>query len=244
MAAHGAPSLRERSGGRASTWAFARTSCKHLLPAAVRRALAARRPSCASHSRPCRSPRTARCPPHVSGLLPRTCHALCRRAARAATNTLPCLTPPTGCRTAAASPVAARLRHTEAGASIRPGYHCRHGRWTALPRRYRSAVLSAPPAPLYRRVGREDELRWLVARREEAVASPTAKEQILSDLDQLSPDQQRRAAVLVHALVAPQPRGPSIEDLLSIAGTLNDRAARHMMQAIEEGCERVGLDEW
>lgn len=76
------------------------------------------------------------------------------------------------------------------------------------------------------------------------MASPTAKEQILSDLDQLSPDQQRRAAVLVHALVAPQPRGPSIEDLLSIAGTLNDRAARHMMQAIEEGCERVGLDEW
>ena len=76
------------------------------------------------------------------------------------------------------------------------------------------------------------------------MASPTAKEQILSDLDQLSPDQQRRAAVLVHALVAPQPRGASIEDLLSIAGTLNDRAARHMMQAIEEGCERVGLDEW
>jgi hypothetical protein len=83
-----------------------------------------------------------------------------------------------------------------------------------------------------------------VPRREEAVASPTVKEQILSDLDQLSPDQQRRAADLVHALVAPLPRGASIEDLLSVAGTLDDRAAREMMQAIEDGCERVDLDEW
>jgi hypothetical protein len=76
------------------------------------------------------------------------------------------------------------------------------------------------------------------------VALPTVKEQILSDLDRLSPEQQERAAELVHRLVAPLPKGASVEDLLSVAGTLNDQAACEMMQAIEEGCERVDLDEW
>jgi hypothetical protein len=71
------------------------------------------------------------------------------------------------------------------------------------------------------------------------VALPTVKEQILSDLDRLSPEQQKRAAELVHRLVAPLPNGASVKDLLSIAGTLNNQAAGEMMQAIEEGCERV-----
>jgi hypothetical protein len=73
---------------------------------------------------------------------------------------------------------------------------------------------------------------------------PTVKEQILSDLDRLSPEKQKRAAELVHGLVTLLPRGASVEDLLSVAGTLDDQAAHEMMQAIEEGCERVGLHEW
>ncbi len=73
---------------------------------------------------------------------------------------------------------------------------------------------------------------------------PAVKEQILSDLDQLSPAQQKRAAELVHELVYPLPRGASVEDLLKLAGTLDDEAAQEMMAAIEEGCERVDLDEW
>jgi hypothetical protein len=40
------------------------------------------------------------------------------------------------------------------------------------------------------------------------------------------------------------PRGASIGDLLRVAGVLDDQSAREMMQAIEEGCERVDLDEW
>lgn len=40
------------------------------------------------------------------------------------------------------------------------------------------------------------------------------------------------------------PRGASIGDLLRVAGTLDDQSAGEMMQAIEEGCERVDLDEW
>ena len=73
---------------------------------------------------------------------------------------------------------------------------------------------------------------------------PAIKEQILSDLDQLSPAQQERAAKLVHELISPLPRGASVEDLLQIAGILDDEAAQEMTEAIEEGCERVDLDEW
>lgn len=76
------------------------------------------------------------------------------------------------------------------------------------------------------------------------VVSPSVKEQILSDLGRLSPEQQRRAAELVHGLVTPLPKGASVEDLLSVAGTLDAGAAQEMMQAIEEGCERVDLSEW
>lgn len=76
------------------------------------------------------------------------------------------------------------------------------------------------------------------------MALPTVEQQILSDLDRLSPEKQKRAAELVHGLVTLLPKGASVEDLLSLAGTLNDQAAREMMQAIEEGCKRVDLDEW
>ena len=70
----------------------------------------------------------------------------------------------------------------------------------------------------------------------------SVKEQILSDLGRLSPEQQQRAAELVHGLVTPLPKGASVEDLLSVAGTLDPGAAREMMQAIEEGCGRLDLD--
>jgi hypothetical protein len=83
-------------------------------------------------------------------------------------------------------------------------------------------------------------------RAEEAVkvVLPAVKDQILQDLDRLSPEQQKRAADLVHGLVTTLPKGASIEDLLKLAGTLDDQSAREMMQAIEEECERVDLDEW
>ena len=76
------------------------------------------------------------------------------------------------------------------------------------------------------------------------MALPNVKEQILNDLERLSPEKQRRAAELVHELVSVLPKGASVDDLLSVSGTLNDGAAREMIQAIEEGCERVDLDEW
>jgi hypothetical protein len=76
------------------------------------------------------------------------------------------------------------------------------------------------------------------------VVLPAVKDQILSDLDHLSPEEQERAARLIHGLVSPLPRGASVEDLLSVAGTLDAESAREMMAAIEEDCERVDPDEW
>jgi hypothetical protein len=76
------------------------------------------------------------------------------------------------------------------------------------------------------------------------VVVPAIKEQILSDLDRLSPAQQQRAAQLVHSLLEPLPKGGSIEGLIALAGTLDDEAAREMIAAIEEGCERIEPGEW
>ena len=73
---------------------------------------------------------------------------------------------------------------------------------------------------------------------------PDVKDQILRDLDRLSPDQQKHAAELVSGLVSALPQGASIEDLEKAAGTLDEESAREMMAAIEEGCERVDPDEW
>jgi hypothetical protein len=76
------------------------------------------------------------------------------------------------------------------------------------------------------------------------VLEPEIKEQILDDLDRLSPEEQKRAAEFVHRLVSPVPRGATGEDLRKLAGTLDDESARQMREAIEEGCERVDPDEW
>ena len=76
------------------------------------------------------------------------------------------------------------------------------------------------------------------------MAMPGVKDQILQDLDRLSPELQKRAAALVHGLITPLPKGASVEDLIKLGGTLDNQSAREMIQAIEEGCERVDLNEW
>ena len=76
------------------------------------------------------------------------------------------------------------------------------------------------------------------------MVQPAIKQQILDDLDQLSPEQQKRAAELVHGLLSPLPKGASIHDLKKVSGILDDESAREMMEAIEEGCEQIDLNEW
>ncbi len=73
---------------------------------------------------------------------------------------------------------------------------------------------------------------------------PTIKEQILRDLDRLSPEQQRKALQLVHSLVVPVMRGASIEDLIPLNGILDKESAQEMRAAIEEHCERIDPSDW
>jgi len=75
-------------------------------------------------------------------------------------------------------------------------------------------------------------------------SSQGLKEQILSDLDRLSPADQQKAAELVHRLVTPLPKGASVEALLTVAGTLGVEASHEMMRTIDAQCEQVDLDEW
>lgn len=48
---------------------------------------------------------------------------------------------------------------------------------------------------------------------------------------------------LADLLASPLPRGASVEDLLTIAGTLDDESARQMREVIEDGCEQVDPEE-
>ena len=66
----------------------------------------------------------------------------------------------------------------------------------------------------------------------------------------LAQQARRQAAAAGQDIKIGRLRGPlqgipyGVEDLLSVAGTLDAGAAQEMMQAIEEGCERVDLSEW
>ena len=70
------------------------------------------------------------------------------------------------------------------------------------------------------------------------------KAQLLNDWEELSPDQQVHAASMIRGLVSPRRFGATLDELSKIAGTLDDTSAREMLDAIEQGCERVDLDEW
>jgi hypothetical protein len=72
----------------------------------------------------------------------------------------------------------------------------------------------------------------------------TVKEQILGDLERLSPEMQARAAQLVHGLVSAAPRGVPGRDLLRFAGTIDAESIREMEEAIEDGCERIDPEAW
>jgi len=72
----------------------------------------------------------------------------------------------------------------------------------------------------------------------------TVKEQILSDLERLSPEMQARAAQLVHGLIEAAPKGIPGRDLLRFAGAIDAESIREMEEAIEDGCERIDPEAW
>lgn len=76
------------------------------------------------------------------------------------------------------------------------------------------------------------------------MAVAAIRKQILSDLDRLSPKQQHQAAEFVRGLATQTSPGVAGRDLLRFGGTLDNESARQMLEAIDEGCERVDAADW
>jgi hypothetical protein len=76
------------------------------------------------------------------------------------------------------------------------------------------------------------------------MADTTIKEEILNEIDKMTPERQMRVLEFARNLSNPLPPGVPGKDLLQFGGFLTDEEADAMLQAIEEGCEQVYPSEW
>ena len=76
------------------------------------------------------------------------------------------------------------------------------------------------------------------------MVSAVIRDQLLSRMERLPLELQRRVLVFADSLARTEPIGASGEVLLSLAGTLDADSARQMIDAIEEGCEKVDENGW
>ena len=74
--------------------------------------------------------------------------------------------------------------------------------------------------------------------------SPGIKENIISELDKLPADLQKKVQDFVQALVISLPKGKPGKSYLEFAGILDKQSTDEITRTIEEGCERVDLNEW
>ena len=72
----------------------------------------------------------------------------------------------------------------------------------------------------------------------------TLKRQLLDEIERLSPEKLARVYEYAHSLTAPLPAGASIDDLMGLAGAIDDASAHQMASAIDEAFERVDPSEW
>ncbi|HLB70042.1 MAG: hypothetical protein OIN88_03165 [Candidatus Methanoperedens sp.] len=72
----------------------------------------------------------------------------------------------------------------------------------------------------------------------------TIKQDIARQLDHLPPEAQRQVLDFVQALAKSFPKGVPGKQLLRFSGILEAEDIKAMTQAIEEGCERVDMNEW
>ena len=76
------------------------------------------------------------------------------------------------------------------------------------------------------------------------MASPSVREELLGELDRLSPEDRERVLRYARTLrTLPGPGTPGGE-LVRFSGVLSPEAADEMSAAIEEGCERIDVIEW
>jgi hypothetical protein len=70
------------------------------------------------------------------------------------------------------------------------------------------------------------------------------QDELLKEVSLLPPPLQQRVVDYAHSLAQARPRGTPGKQLLQFAGILSPEDANEMMDAIEEGCERVDPNEW
>lgn len=72
----------------------------------------------------------------------------------------------------------------------------------------------------------------------------TLKHQLLAEIERLSTHQLAQVYEYAHGLASPLPPGASVDDLMALAGTIDDASARQMTAVIDEAFEQVDPSEW
>ncbi len=70
------------------------------------------------------------------------------------------------------------------------------------------------------------------------------REELLKEMDGLSPALQHRVLDFARAMAESTPQGTPGDDLLQFAGTMTASEADEFLRHIEEDCERVDPNEW
>lgn len=73
---------------------------------------------------------------------------------------------------------------------------------------------------------------------------PGMEKELLNQLDQLGPKEQRQVLDFARTLAACKKGGTPGECLIRFAGTIDAADLAIIAKAIEEGCEQVNPDEW
>jgi len=68
--------------------------------------------------------------------------------------------------------------------------------------------------------------------------------EIVERVHELPAQQQQLVLGIVRSLASQRPQGVPAKDLLALAGVISAEDAREMVDAIEEGCERVDANAW
>ncbi len=74
--------------------------------------------------------------------------------------------------------------------------------------------------------------------------TPKIAAEVIDQVNALPEDQQQKVLDFIRSLATAKPPTIQGRDLLRLAGTISPEDGAEMMQAIEEGCERVYPDEW
>ncbi|XWK89305.1 MAG: hypothetical protein U7127_04350 [Phormidium sp.] len=74
--------------------------------------------------------------------------------------------------------------------------------------------------------------------------NPLIEKEIHTQLEKLNLQQQIKVLNFAKSLAGTMPVGVPGKDLLQFAGILSHEEAKEMLEAIEEGCGKVDLNEW